>query len=122
MPEWTIVMGAGASGRAAARWLAEQGGAVILTDAGPEPGDAHALASRGIQGVWGGHPLSILEGCERVVLSPGIPRATPFVAEALARGIEVIGEVELGHRILRARNDGSKILAITGTNGKSTTT
>ena len=122
MPEWTIVMGAGASGRAAARWLAEQGGAVILTDAGPEPGDAQDLAARGIQGVWGGHPLSILEGCDRVVLSPGIPRATPFVAEALARGIEVIGEVELGHRILRARNDGSRVLAITGTNGKSTTT
>jgi len=122
MPEWTIVMGAGASGRAAARWLAEQGGAVILTDAGPEPGDAHDLTARGIQGVWGGHPLSILEGCGRVVLSPGIPRATPFVAEALARGIEVIGEVELGHRILRARNDGSRVLAITGTNGKSTTT
>jgi UDP-N-acetylmuramoylalanine--D-glutamate ligase len=122
MPNWTIVMGAGASGRAAARWLAGQGGAVILTDSGPAPADADALALQGIQGVWGGHPVSILEGCERVVLSPGIPRSAPFVVEALARGLEVIGEVELGHRVLRARKDGSKVLAITGTNGKSTTT
>lgn len=122
MPDWTIVMGAGASGRAAAHWLAAQGGPVVLTDAGPAPGDAHDLATLGIQGVWGGHPLSILEGCERVILSPGIPRTAPFVSEALARGIEVIGEVELGHRVLRARGDGSKVLAVTGTNGKSTTT
>lgn len=122
MPDWTIVMGAGASGRAAARWLAGQGGAVILNDAGPAPGDADALATQGIQGVWGGHPLSILEGCERVILSPGIPRTAPLVAEALAQGIEVIGEGELAHRVLRPREDGSKILAVTGTNGKSTTT
>ncbi|MBS1766416.1 MAG: UDP-N-acetylmuramoyl-L-alanine--D-glutamate ligase [Acidobacteria bacterium] len=122
MPQWTIVMGAGASGRAAARWLTAQGGTVILTDSGPAPADAEALAKEGIQGVWGGHPLSILEECERVVLSPGIPRSVPFVKEALSRGIEVLGEVELGHRALREKKDGSKILAITGTNGKSTTT
>ncbi|HET6330809.1 MAG TPA: UDP-N-acetylmuramoyl-L-alanine--D-glutamate ligase [Holophagaceae bacterium] len=122
MPQWSIVMGAGASGRAAARWLAAQGGEVILTDQGAAPADAEILAAAGIQGVWGSHPLSLLDGCERLILSPGIPRATPFVAEALARGIEVIGEVELAHRALRARDDGSKVLAITGTNGKSTTT
>ncbi|HTL97515.1 MAG TPA: UDP-N-acetylmuramoyl-L-alanine--D-glutamate ligase [Holophagaceae bacterium] len=122
MGKWTVVMGAGASGRAAARWLGEKGGEVILTDQGAEPADARALAAQGIQGIWGGHPFSLLEGCARVVLSPGIPRSAPFVVEALARGIEVIGEVELGHQALRARADGSKILAITGTNGKSTTT
>ncbi len=122
MADWTIVMGAGASGRAAARWLADQGGPVILTDAGAEPRDAEDLARHGIQGVWGGHPLSLLDDCSSVVLSPGIPRSAPFVSEALARGLEVIGEVELAHRVLRKRQDGSKILAITGTNGKSTTT
>lgn len=122
MADWTIVMGAGASGRAAARWLAERGDLVILTDSGPAPGDAAELAKGGVQGVWGGHPMSLLDDCAQVVLSPGIPRSTPFVAEAARRGIEVIGEVELGHRALRSREDGSKILAITGTNGKSTTT
>jgi UDP-N-acetylmuramoylalanine--D-glutamate ligase len=44
------------------------------------------------------------------------------VAEALARGIPVIGEVELAHRLIRERNEGSRVLAVTGTNGKSTTT
>ncbi|HEU4952849.1 MAG TPA: UDP-N-acetylmuramoyl-L-alanine--D-glutamate ligase [Holophagaceae bacterium] len=122
MPQWTIVMGAGASGRAAARWLAARGEAVILTDQGPAPADAGELATHGIQGVWGGHPLSLLDEAARIVLSPGIPRSVPFVAEALARGLEVIGEVELGHRLLRSRGDGSKVLAVTGTNGKSTTT
>ena len=122
MTQWTIVMGAGASGRAAAHWLASQGRVVILTDQGPAPADAEALALGGIQGVWGDHPLSMLEDCVGVILSPGIPRSTPFVEEALRRGIEVIGEVELAHRILRERKDGSKILAVTGTNGKSTTT
>ncbi len=122
MPQWTIVMGAGASGRAAARWLAGQGSQVVLTDSGPAPADATALAVQGIQGVWGDHPRALLDTCERVILSPGIPRSAPFVAEALTRGIEVVGEVELGHRLLRARDGGAKVLAVTGTNGKSTTT
>lgn len=122
MADWTIVMGAGASGRAAARWLADQGGLVILTDSGLAPEDAPELAKRGIQGVWGGHPISLLDACDRVILSPGIPRSAPFVAEAARRGIEVIGEVEVAHRALRSRKDASKLLAVTGTNGKSTTT
>ena len=122
MEKWTVVMGAGASGRAAAKWLREKGEEVILTDLGPEPADAQALAVTGIQGVWGGHPSCLLDGCARLVLSPGIPRSAPFVVEALARGVEVLGEVELAHRALRERSDGSRILALTGTNGKSTTT
>ncbi len=122
MADWTIVMGAGASGRAAAHWLADQGRVVILNDARSAPEDAAELAKRGIQGVWGGHPLSLLDECAQVILSPGIPRTAPLVAEAARRGIEIIGEAELAHRALRAREDGSKILAITGTNGKSTTT
>jgi UDP-N-acetylmuramoylalanine--D-glutamate ligase len=72
--------------------------------------------------VWGSHPLALLEGCAELVISPGIPRTAPFVAAALDRGIPVIGEVELAHRVLRARGDGSRVLAVTGTNGKSTTT
>jgi UDP-N-acetylmuramoylalanine--D-glutamate ligase len=122
MDAWTVVMGAGKSGVAAARHLASRGAKVALTDKGPAPADAEALARAGVLGVWGDHPLSLLDACERLVLSPGIPRSAPFVAEALARGIEVIGEVELAHRALREKGDGSRILAITGTNGKSTTT
>ena len=120
----TVVMGAGRSGLAAAHFLARQQTFVVLTDARPEPGPAleTELAKAGIPGVWGSHPLALLEDCEQVVVSPGIPRTVPFIAEALARGIPVIGEVELAHRLIRARQDGARVLAVTGTNGKSTTT
>jgi UDP-N-acetylmuramoylalanine--D-glutamate ligase len=120
----TVVMGAGKSGLAAARHLAAQGEAVVLTDssAGPSAQLELDLAKAGIPGVWGSHPESLLEGCGEIILSPGIPRTVPFVAEAIARGLSVIGEVELAHRVLRARRDGGRVLAVTGTNGKSTTT
>lgn len=120
----TVVMGAGRSGLAAARFLAAQGRPVVLTDSRPDPGPALELdlAHAGIPGVWGDHPLALLEDCGELVISPGIPRTAPFVAEALDRGIAVIGEVELAHRLIRERKDGSRVLAVTGTNGKSTTT
>jgi len=120
----TVVMGAGRSGLAAARHLARQGQPVVLTDSRAEPGAklAEELALDGLPGVWGDHPLALLEGCEQLILSPGIPRSHPFVAEAIQRGIAVIGEVELAHQLIRARQDNSRVLAVTGTNGKSTTT
>jgi UDP-N-acetylmuramoylalanine--D-glutamate ligase len=97
---------------------------VVLTDSRPGPGQELelALAKAGIPGVWGSHPEALLEGCAEVVVSPGIPRSVPFLAAALSRGLPVIGEVELAHRVLRARKDGGRVLAVTGTNGKSTTT
>ncbi|WP_243300795.1 UDP-N-acetylmuramoyl-L-alanine--D-glutamate ligase [Geothrix oryzisoli] len=120
----TVVMGAGRSGLAAARFLVSQGQSVVLTDTqpSPEPELELELAKAGIPGVWGSHPASLLEQCRELIISPGIPLTAPFVAEALSRGIPVIGEVELAHRTLRARHDGSRVLAVTGTNGKSTTT
>ncbi|MBI3132524.1 MAG: UDP-N-acetylmuramoyl-L-alanine--D-glutamate ligase [Acidobacteria bacterium] len=120
----TLVVGAGRSGLAAVRHLRNRGREVVLTDRMAEPGEhlERELTTLGVAGVWGDHPLSLLENCGEVILSPGIPRSVPFILEALARGISVIGEIELGHRALRARNDGGRVLAITGTNGKSTTT
>ena len=120
----TVVMGAGRSGLAAARFLAAEGCPVVLTDSRPGPSQELELdlAKAGIPGIWGSHPEVLLEGCGEVIVSPGIPRSAPFVAAALSRGIPVIGEVELAHRVLRARKDGSRVLAVTGTNGKSTTT
>ncbi len=120
----TVVMGAGRSGLAAARFLAAHGQSVVLTDRRPDPGPALELelASVGIPGVWGDHPFVLLEACDGLVVSPGIPRQAPFIAEAIARGIPVMGEVELAHRWLRQQNHGSQVLAVTGTNGKSTTT
>ncbi|MBL0313217.1 MAG: UDP-N-acetylmuramoyl-L-alanine--D-glutamate ligase [Holophagaceae bacterium] len=120
----TVVIGAGKSGLAAARFLGSQGAEVVLTDSQPSPSKAQieALLQDHIPAVWGHHPLSLLDGCAELVLSPGISPRIPIAAEALRRGISVIGEVELAHRALRAQADGSRILAITGTNGKSTTT
>ena len=120
----TVVMGAGRSGLAAARFLASEGQPVVLTDSRPEPGPALEieLAKAGIPGVWGDHPFALLEACPELIISPGIPRTSPFISEAIGRGIPVIGEVELAHRLIRRRNDGSRVLAVTGTNGKSTTT
>lgn len=120
----TVVMGAGRSGLAAAHFLAGKGHAVVLTDSRLEPGASLELelAKAGIPGVWGSHPLALLDECDELVISPGIPRSIPFVTEALGRGLPVIGEVELAHRLLRERNDGCRVLAVTGTNGKSTTT
>jgi len=119
-----IVVGAGRSGLGAAAFLAKAGKDVVVTDQRPEPDAAAAaqLAELSVLGVWGGHPLTLLDGCEEMVLSPGVGPGTPFAAAAAARGIPVIGELELAHRALRERADGSMLLAITGTNGKSTTT
>ena len=119
-----VVVGAGRSGMGAAEYLAKAGREVVVTEGRAEPDAvvAERLVQLAVLAVWGGHPLSLLDGCEEVVLSPGVPPGMPFAAEAARRGIPVIGELELAHRALRARADGSMLLAITGTNGKSTTT
>jgi len=119
-----VVIGAGRSGLSAAAYLSKAGKDVVLNERRAEP-DAVTVAQlmeMGVVGVWGDHPLSLLDDCEEVLLSPGVPPSLPFAQEALARGIPVIGELELAHRVLRQRQDGSMLLAITGTNGKSTTT
>ena len=61
--------------------------------------------------------LSLLDGVELLVKSPGVPPATPLVAEAARRGIPIWSEVELGYRLVRPR-----LVGVTGTNGKTTTT
>jgi len=119
-----VVVGAGRSGLGAAEHLARAGKDVVVTESrpGPDPRTAARLAELSVPAVWGSHPLTLLDGCEELVLSPGVNPGIPFVREAAARGISVIGELELAHRALRARRDGAVLLAVTGTNGKSTTT
>jgi UDP-N-acetylmuramoylalanine--D-glutamate ligase len=119
-----VVVGAGRSGLGAAEHLAKAGREVVLTEGRPDtdPAVVRRLTEMGVPGVWGSHPLSLLDGCDELLLSPGVSPAIPFAQEALRRGIPVTGELELAHRALRARNDGAVILAVTGTNGKSTTT
>nr|WP_320133926.1 UDP-N-acetylmuramoyl-L-alanine--D-glutamate ligase [uncultured Holophaga sp.] len=119
-----LVVGSGKSGMAVVAELAGAGAEVLLTDGAKEPGPGVAaqLEAWGVASVWGGHPLSLLEDCDELVLSPGVPLRIPLVQEALSRGIPVLGELEFAHRLLRARDPQALILAVTGTNGKSTTT
>lgn len=119
-----VILGAGRSGLAVAANLAKSGLDAVLTDARPEPEEdaRRVLEALGIPAVWGPHPEGLLEGAEALVLSPGVSPAIPFVQAARSRGIPVLGELELAHRALRAKDPAARILAVTGTNGKSTTT
>jgi UDP-N-acetylmuramoylalanine--D-glutamate ligase len=111
------VAGGARSGKAAARLLAERGARVTLSDASDTVGDAEALVRLGVGVELGGHVEETFTTADLVVLSPGVPSDLPVVAAARAHGVPVIGEVELASRWLRGR-----VIAITGTKGKSTTT
>ena len=114
-----MVVGAARSGIAAAELLASRGADVILTDLRPalEPEHDIKLREAGVQLELGGHRADTLRGADLIVLSPGVSPTQPDVAAARAADIPVIGELELASRWLRGR-----IVAVTGTKGKSTTT
>ena len=121
-----LVIGAGISGFAAAAYLASAGARVTLSDAKDEA-DAEKdaltqkhiedLRAQGISCVFGAQREELLAGTDLIVLSPAVPERIPLVTAARARGIRVTTEVELAGEIARA-----PIYAITGTNGKTTTT
>src|SRR5579859_3982644 len=116
------VVGLAKSGVAAARLCLARGAAVRATDAkGREAlGEAaRQLEEAGVRLFLGGHPDEAVEGSDLVVTSPGVPWEAKPLADARKRGIEVIGELELGFRELAGR---IPVIAITGSNGKSTTT
>jgi UDP-N-acetylmuramoylalanine--D-glutamate ligase len=115
-----MVIGLGLSGLAAARLLAARGARLVMTDlrsdlcldAGPKaaalpPGEVHL----------GAEDPGWLDGVDLVVVSPGVPPSSRLLVEADRRQIPVIGELELGSRFVSA-----PIVAVTGTNGKSTVT
>ncbi len=112
-----VVIGAARSGIAAATLLARRGASVTLADVKPEIGEAAALIAAGVRLELGTSRPEALAAADLVVLSPGVPPAQPSIEEARRRGAEVIGELELAWRWLKGR-----VIAITGTKGKSTTT
>jgi len=111
-----IVVGLGASGRSAARLLAQKGADVLATDASPDASLGKDLEKLGIRLALGGHRDVDFAAAGLVVVSPGVA-SIPALVAAEEAGVPVIGEVELASRFLRA-----PIVAIGGTNGKSTTT
>ncbi len=111
------VLGLGRSGEAAARLLLAGGAAVTVLDAADTPAlrvRAGALRAAGAEVRLGAGP-GLPDGAARCVVSPGVPADAPWLAAARARGLEVLPEFELGWRRRRSR-----VLAVTGSNGKST--
>jgi UDP-N-acetylmuramoylalanine--D-glutamate ligase len=114
LPRRALVIGLARSGQAAAAALARRGVEVVGVDR--QEVEAGRLEAAGVEVRTGSEEASLLDAVELVVKSPGVPGEAPLVAEARARGMPVWSEVELGYRLLRPR-----LLGVTGTNGKTTT-
>lgn len=114
-----VVAGLGKTGQSVIRHLAARGWKVAGTDTRAEPPGFAKLRAVHPELVFsvGGLDLGLLVGADCVVVSPGLAQEDPFFAAARARGIEVIGDVELF-----ARSGARPVVGITGTNGKSTVT
>lgn len=115
-----LVVGLGKSGITVARFAARKGAAVTVTDLN----DAAALAAQhpdlkrmDARLVLGEHPPDIFKQAELIVVSPGVPHTIPPLALAREAGIPIMGELEFASRFLHA-----PVVAVTGTNGKTTTT
>jgi UDP-N-acetylmuramoylalanine--D-glutamate ligase len=127
-----LVLGLGESGLAMARWCARQGATLRVADSRATPPGLSLLADELPEAELrcGAFDERLLDGIELLALSPGIAPHEPLVREARHRGIAVVGEIELFARALRELGwrDGTqtgrpaKVIAITGTNGKTTTT
>jgi UDP-N-acetylmuramoylalanine--D-glutamate ligase len=115
-----LVVGLGKSGLAAALFLRHRGAQVTVSDVRSAEAlakDIPALLDEGIMVETGGHGLLTFRRQDLIVVSPGVPLNTPELAQVKSFGLPVIGELELAARFLKGRT-----LAITGSNGKTTTT
>ena len=115
-----VVVGLGITGIAVARFLKKRGAAVIATDSaskqdlGPQ---LQEMQAAGIPMELGRHSPAVFDGAELIVLSPGVSHTIEPVTKARKRGTPIIGEIELASRFID-----EPIVAVTGTNGKTTTT
>ncbi len=115
-----LVVGLGKSGLAAALFLRRRGAQVTVSDVRSAEAlgrDIPALLEEGIMVEAGGHGLLTFRRQDLIVVSPGVPLDTPELVQTRNLGLPIIGELELAARFLKGR-----ILAITGSNGKTTTT
>ena len=116
-----VVLGLGQTGLSLVRWLTRHGANLRVADTRDRPPFAAELAQH-----WPGVPLetgpftaSTFAGCDTIAISPGVAKDQPAIREAVAAGAELVGDIEL---FARALPRGQKVLAVTGTNGKSTVT
>lgn len=123
----TLILGTGRSGLAVASYLLRQGRSVTVSDQRsraeteetplwPSFRELEQKYGQRLRWAFGGHPVSLLDECEEVVISPGVSLHVPFLQEALGRRVRVTGEMELAYTACP-----KPVVAVTGTNGKSTT-
>ncbi len=115
-----LVVGLGKSGVSAAKYLRGLGARVTVSDTRPSSALANeipALLDAGVMVETGGHGVLTFRRQDLIVISPGVPLSTPEVQQVMRYGVPVIGELELAAQALKG-----KVIAITGSNGKTTTT
>ena len=130
MNQWAdknvLVLGLGETGLSLVCWLSAQGARLRVVDSRSEPpglaeAGRHVAAGQIFCGAFGD---ALLEGIDLIAISPGVPLSDPFVQRAAARGIPIVGDIELFAQQLRIQDSGfrTKVIAITGANGKTTVT
>jgi UDP-N-acetylmuramoylalanine--D-glutamate ligase len=115
----SVIVGLGRTGVSCARYLAARGHRLVVTDSRAAPpglADLRRLVPDAATAL-GGFDTGVLDGADQVVVSPGVSLSEPFLQQAAARGLDLVGDIELF-----AREAGGRIVGITGTNGKSTVT
>jgi UDP-N-acetylmuramoylalanine--D-glutamate ligase len=120
MGKKVLVIGAAITGLPVVKKLSKLGANVTLNDKKTKEEIIEMLNGMNLSGVnivGGEHPTELADECDLIVVSPGVPLDIPLIKRARDLGIEVIGEVELAYRLIN-----TPIAAITGTNGKTTTT
>jgi len=119
-----LVIGLGETGLSLARWLTAQGAQVCVADSRSTPPGADTLYKEmpQVDAHFGPFRDESLIGIERIAISPGVPLADPFVQRAIARGIPVVGDIELLAQEIEQAQPKPRVIAITGANGKTTVT
>jgi UDP-N-acetylmuramoylalanine--D-glutamate ligase len=115
----SVVVGLGKTGASCLRFFAKRGIPAAATDTRRSPPGLAELGglAASLDLRLGGFDLSLLEGATQLVMSPGVSLEEPIASQARTRGIEVLGDIELFARAVRA-----PVIGVTGTNGKSTVT
>jgi UDP-N-acetylmuramoylalanine--D-glutamate ligase len=114
-----VVLGLGVTGLSAARWAVRHGARVRVADTRARPPGSARLAAElpQVALATGAFTAATLSGADLIVISPGLAKGQPPIAAAQARGVELVGDIEL---FARALPPGQRLLAVTGSNGKTT--